>query len=285
MARDRSVEDQDRSWSHRALPVRHPSDHVGSVTGPRSTNPGASSSDAFSVMDRRHAIKALALVAGAPAIAGCGIGESDPVGGGSGIADTPDPSSNPRARGDAWDPDLVNPVIPWERTLSAEELAGLAALCDLIIPADERSPSASAVGAHEFIDEWVSAPYEDNQKDGVLVRGGLIWLDREASRRFGSGSGGVSESTDRPQAEALRFRDLDFRQQAEICDEICNPATAAPELQFAARFFDRVRFLASTAFWTTDEGMDDIGYVGNVALPSWDPLPPEVLHHIGLGGE
>ena len=50
----------------------------------------------------------------------------------------------------------------------------------------------------------------------------------------------------------------------------------------AARFFDRVRDLTSTAFWTTQVGMDDLEYVGNVPLAQWDPPPPEVLRHLGL---
>ena len=33
---------------------------------------------------------------------------------------------------------------------------------------------------------------------------------------------------------------------------------------------------------TTDEGMKDIGYIGNMALPKWDPPPPAVLKHLGL---
>lgn len=50
----------------------------------------------------------------------------------------------------------------------------------------------------------------------------------------------------------------------------------------AARFFDRVRYLTSTAFWTTAEGMRDLEYIGNIPLGQWDPPPPEVLRHIGL---
>jgi hypothetical protein len=57
---------------------------------------------------------------------------------------------------------------------------------------------------------------------------------------------------------------------------------AAPGFEAAARFFDKVRDLTSTAFWTTDDGMRDLQYVGNVPLPRWDPPPPEVLRHIGL---
>lgn len=43
-----------------------------------------------------------------------------------------------------------------------------------------------------------------------------------------------------------------------------------------------MRNLTATAFYTTDEGMKDIGYIGNMALPKWDPPPPAVLEHLGL---
>ena len=218
-------------------------------------------------MDRRHALKVLALAAGGPALAAA-CGPSEP----SDDLDVPNPTSNPRAAGTAWDPDLVSPSVPWARTLSGPDLAALAVLCDVVIPADERSPSASAVGAHDFIDEWVSAPYPANERDGVLIRGGLLWLDREAEARFGS-----------PEPEiAVRFSDLTQAQQHEICDDICYVPDAPGGMEMAARFFDRVRYLTSTAFWTTTEGMADLQYVGNVPLQQWDPPPPEVLRHIGL---
>lgn len=217
-------------------------------------------------MDRRHALKVLALAAGGPALAAaCSPREPPPV-------DVPEPTSNPRAAGTAWDPDLVAPTVPWERTLSGSELVALAVLCEVILPADERSPSASEVGAHDFIDEWVSAPYEANERDRVLVRGGLVWLDREAERRFGGPEPEVS----------LRFADLTTEQQHAICDDIRFEPDAPAGFASAARFFDRVRYLTSTAFWTTAEGMADLRYIGNVPLQRWDPPPPEVLRHIGL---
>ncbi len=218
-------------------------------------------------MDRRHALKVMALAAGGPALAAaCSPGEPAPDLG------VPQPNGNPKAAGTAWDPDLLAPTVPWDRTLTEGELATLAVLCDVIIPADDRSPSASGVGAHDFIDEWVSAPYESNQRDLVLIRGGLVWLARETERRFGSPGPDVS----------TRFDDLSIEQQHEICDDIRFVPDAAEGYETPARFFDRVRYLTSTAFWTTAEGMADLEYVGNVPLQRWDPPPPEVLRHIGL---
>ena len=213
-------------------------------------------------MDRRHALKIMAIAAATPGMVSC-----EPSAPGSDVASVPVPTSNPRAKGTAADPDLIAPVVPWQRSLGADELASLAVLCDVIIPADDRSPSASQVGAQDFIDEWVSAPYPGNERDAVLIRGGLVWLDRESVERFGEG---------------LRFRDLTSEQQHAICDDICFVPDASERYEMGARFFDRVRYLTSTAFWTTTEGMTDLEYIGNVPMAQWDSPPPEVLRHLGL---
>ena len=217
------------------------------------------SEDTPTRVDRRTALKVIAAAAAMPAVlSGCQPTESDP-------AAPLSPGRNPLAAGTPTDPDLLAGFVPWELSLTSHELDTLRALCDLIIPADDRSPAASSIGAHEFIDEWVSAPYEGMKKDKVLVRGGIVWLDGESNRRFGS-----------------RFRELSEAQMTEICDDICYGPDAAPEFQAASRFFDKVRDLTATAFYTTKVGMDDVGYVGNVPLPRWDPPPPEALRHVGL---
>jgi hypothetical protein len=225
-------------------------------------------------LDRRTALKLLAVAAALPALGAC---EPDTGGEDGEPADTeapdgaprsPSGAGNPLARGDAWDPDLISPTVPWEGVLTDDELATLAVLCDVIIPADDRSPSASSVGAHEYVDEWVSAPYDGYRRDQVLVRGGLVWLDAESARRFEGGR---------------RFRDLGDDERRAICDDICDPASARPEHRQAARFFARVRDLTAGAFYTTDEGMADIGYVGNVPVHGdWPPPPPEAFSHLGL---
>jgi hypothetical protein len=174
-------------------------------------------------------------------------------------------SANRLAAGTPTDPDLISPIVPWDLVLTDNELETLAALCDVIIPGDDRSPSASAVGAHEFIDEWVSAPHDANREDLTRIRGGVAWLELESQTRF-----------------QTRFSALTAGQQHEICDDICYEPDAADAYRFAARFFDRVRDLTSSAFWTTEEGMADLGFVGNRAMPAFDGPPREVLDRLGL---
>ena len=165
------------------------------------------------------------------------------------------------------DPDLLNPKVHWQGVLTTDELAVLAVLSDLIIPADDKSPSAQALGAHLFIDEYVSAPYDNSKRALNTLREGLVWLQKTSKTRFDKG-----------------FIALDEGQQTSICDDICWLETASAEHRPGAEMFALVRNLVSTAFFTTIEGMADIGYVGNVPSTTFDGPPPEVLKRLGLEG-
>src|SRR5882672_6493856 len=91
------------------------------------------------------------------------------------------------AVGYGGDPDLKKVYHPgdlWPLTLTRTQRRTATALCDVIIPADSTSPSASAVGVVDFLDEWVSAPYPRHQKDRPVVLEGLAWMNAEAIRRL-----------------------------------------------------------------------------------------------------
>ena len=205
-------------------------------------------------MERRDLVKVLGISAALPVLAGCERPNNE----------TPAPAIRGPA-GTAADPDLLRPKVGWEKVLSAPELATLSALCDLIIPADEKSPSASQVGVPDFVNEWASAPYEYQRSALVRLRGGLAWLDTEAAKRFGEPFGPLTDD-----------------QKSRIADDICHAPRARPEFQAAAQFFDFVRDLTATGFYTTTEGMKDLQYIGNVALPRYDGPPAEVPKHLGL---
>lgn len=176
--------------------------------------------------------------------------------------------SAPAAHGYGTDPNLVADYKPgeiWPLTLTAAQrrLAGI--LADIIIPADEHSPSATAVGVVEFIDEWVSAPYPAQQRDRTKVLEGFAWLDAEAARSFSKG-----------------FADLTAPEQRGICDDICDTARATPARASAARFFTLYRNLTSGAFYSTPAGRKDLKFIGNVRLARFDGPPPDLLKALGL---
>ena len=174
----------------------------------------------------------------------------------------------PGQKGYGTDPNLVKewrPGEPWPLTLGVQARLTTAALCDLIIPADDVSPAASAVGVMDFIDEWISAPYPQQRADREIVLPGLQWIDAEANKRFGKTFAALSDS-----------------QKSAIADDICAPAKARPEFAQAAKFFARFRDLTAGGFYTTPIGMKDIGYTGNVPLAKFDGPPPEALKKAGL---
>jgi len=177
-------------------------------------------------------------------------------------------NSTAAVKGYGTDPDLLKTYHPgdvWPLTLTAAQRQLAAMLADLIIPADDHSPSATSVGVVDFIDEWVSAPYPDCQRDRPIVLAGFTWLDAEAARRF-----------------AKRFAALAPTQQVSICDDICDARRAAPARREAATFFALYRDLTAAGFYSTEAGRKDLGYIGNVPLTHFEGPPPEILKKLGL---
>lgn len=176
----------------------------------------------------------------------------------------------PVKNGYGTDPDLSQVHKPgdlWPLTLTDSQRQTARVLCDLILPADSSSPSASEVGVVDFIDEWISAPYKEQRHDRVTILHGFAWLDTEAASRF---------------APSSSFAALSPEQQTAICDDICSAEKAKPHLAKAAKFFARYRDLTAGGFYTTPQGRQDLRYVGNVPLTHFDGPPPEVLKKVGL---
>ena len=208
-------------------------------------------------MDRRLAIKWM-LAASAGALL------ADPLG-----LSAAAPGAGPGGYGK--DPDLLKEHKPgdyWPLTFSEGVRRDVAALCDIAIPADDRSPSASSLGVHDFIDEWVSAPYAAQAKDRKVVLEGLAWVDTQSRKRFGRA-----------------YSDATPEQRLSLCGEMAPAAPAGSELENPSRFFRRFRNLTMAGFFSTPDGMKDLGYVGNVPLPRFEGPPADLVAKLGLTGE
>jgi hypothetical protein len=171
-------------------------------------------------------------------------------------------------KGYGTDPDLVKEWKaggPWPLTLTERGRLTTQALADLIIPADDHSPAASAVGIVDFIDEWISAPYPQQLGDREIIVPGLSWMDSESQKRFGKDFSAITDS-----------------ERSAIADNICSVSKAKPAFADAARFFAKFRDLTAGGFYTTPVGMKDIGYVGNTPLAKFDGPPLEALKKAGL---
>jgi len=200
-------------------------------------------------MDRRTSLRWI-LAAGAAGAAGALAPAAD------GAEGTPPESS-----------DAVR-VHVWPLTLSVAQRRLVGVLSDLIIPADAHSPAASAAGIVDFIDEWLSAPYPDCQRDRRIVLEGFAWLDAEARRRSGRD-----------------FADIEPVEQAHLCDSICRITGASGAQEMAERFFARYRDLTAGGFYTSPVGRIDLGYVGNLPRPHFVGPTATLLKQLGLPEE
>jgi hypothetical protein len=142
-----------------------------------------------------------------------------------------------------------------ETFFTEKEQKMVTVLADIIIPKDEVSGSASDAGVTEFI-EFMMKDYPDFQ---LPMRGGLMWLENLSLATYDKS-----------------FLDITQEEKMVLVDKIAWPDTAEPDMQYGVKFFNLLRNLTCTGFFTTQIGLNDMGYVGN-RPNQWDGVPEEVL--------
>jgi gluconate 2-dehydrogenase gamma chain len=201
-------------------------------------------------MDRRKSLKALALgtIGGVALLDGCKPGDAKKVAVNKSVADgfTLDRQPEELARYDK--------VIS-ETFFTENEMVVITLLADIIIPKDEVSGSASEAKVPEFI-EFIVKDMPDHQ---TPMRGGLRWLEIYTFKKFNKS-----------------FKDCSPEQRISIVDEIAYPKKAKKEVAQGVAFFNKMRDLTVTGFYTTQMGGEDLGYVGN-RPNQWNGVPDDVL--------
>ena len=141
--------------------------------------------------------------------------------------------------------------------LNEHELATIAVICDIILPATETAGSATDAGVPAFIDFIV----KDLPTHQLPIRGGLMWLDAEANRRFNK-----------------EFISCTSEEEIQIVEDIAypDPDDKKPEMAHGIKFFNLIRNLTLTGYYTTKMGFEDLGVTSNFANV-WDGVPAEVL--------
>lgn len=72
------------------------------------------------------------------------------------------------------------------------------------------------------------------------------------------------------------FIDLNFDEKQKLLDPIAYPEEVSEVLIDQANFFSLLRDLVVTGYFTSEVGINDLGYVGN--QPNvWDGVPKEIL--------
>ncbi|MGZ5246306.1 MAG: gluconate 2-dehydrogenase subunit 3 family protein [Flavitalea sp.] len=209
-------------------------------------------------MDRRKSLKALAvgtLSAGVLLNAGCKDDDKKVTKVKDGAAE------NDNSNFDRQPEEIARYKEVTSKTFfTPEEMATITVLGDIIIPKDEISGSASDAGVPEFIEFIV----KDMPEHQVPLRGGLRWLDLQCLNRF-----------------EKAFKDCSKEQQIAMVDMIAYPKKAKPEMQQGVAFFNRMRDLTVTGFYTSEIGVKDIGYAGNKPN-QWNGVPDDVLKQYKL---
>ena len=145
---------------------------------------------------------------------------------------------------------------------TSEEWRQLHVMVDLIIPKDAKSGSATDAGVPEYMDFFCT----EYASGYAWTREALRWFDGFAYNTFRKS---FSKCTD--------------AERRQLFDQVAWPAKAKPEVREGVNFFNRLRDFTASGFFSSQMGVKDIGYIGNVARPEWKGCPPEALKHLGVG--
>lgn len=137
-------------------------------------------------------------------------------------------------------------------------------LADDIIPADEKSGSASEAGVIDFMDHNLSRE-ETSPETRLAFKGGLRWLDTESRRRFG-----------------VAYAAAAAAQRHQILDDLSWPDRVPPALTQGAAFFSRFRDMTASGFFSSAEGWKDLQYEGHTMVREWKGCPQPALDKLGV---
>jgi hypothetical protein len=206
-------------------------------------------------MDRRKSIKLIATgaIAVPAVVAGCDTDDKKK---------TESAATEPAFNLDRNPAEIENEkrILSMGNFFTDHEMATIAVLANIIIPADEVSGSATDAKVPEFIEFIV----KDMPPHQTPLRGGLRWLDLQCLNKYKNA-----------------FKDCTKEQQIEMIDQIAYPQKARPEMAQGIAFFNKMRDLVATGFYTSEIGVKDIGYIGNTPT-QWNGVPDDVLKQYGL---
>lgn len=140
-----------------------------------------------------------------------------------------------------------------------DEKESIRVLANLILPPNEQG-SIEAAGVVPFI-EFMAKDYEDFQ---LTLRGGLMWLNAQTNTRYGQ-----------------VFAACNPVDQKALLDTIAYELPDRDEQPMEINFFNLIRNLVLTGYFTSEVGIRELGYQGNVPNV-WDGVPQEVLDEMGL---
>ena len=142
-----------------------------------------------------------------------------------------------------------------------QELTTLNKLCNLILPANKNGSieEAEVVQLIEFKAKDIPS-YQKPLRDGIN------WINKESHLNFNQ-----------------KFTDIPEESQKQILDKIAyyDPNQDMSDLPDEVQWFNLLRNLTVTGYFTSQVGIKELGYKGN-SPNVWDGVPQEVLDDHGL---
>jgi len=162
-----------------------------------------------------------------------------------------------------------------DKFFNDHEMATITVLADIIIPKDEVSGSASDAKVPEFIEFIVKdMPYHQ-----LPMRGGLRWLDIESLKRFGKSFVEITSQQQLQIVDDIAYTEIKYTDEK---GNVVTKGKVKPEMKPGIAFFNLMRNLTATGFYTSEIGGKDIGYAGNLSSNKWNGVPDDVLKQYGL---
>jgi len=96
------------------------------------------------------------------------------------------------------------------------------------------------------------------------MRGGLKWLDIQCLSRY-----------------QKTFKDASPEQRIDMVDDIAYPNKVKPGMAQGVAFFNKMRDLTASGFFTSEIGVKDMEYMGNTPN-QWRGVPDDVLKQYGF---
>lgn len=149
------------------------------------------------------------------------------------------------------DLELLNQVF-----FSKEEINTIRVMANLIVP-----PTAEGTIEQAEVPEFIEFIVKDAPSYQEVLREGLQWMDATATEKFGNAFVNCSET-----------------EQKSMLDQV---AFANGEKTKEEAFFATMRNLVITGYFSSEVGINDLGYKGN--QPNiWDGVPGDVLEAHGM---
>tara|TARA_A100000164_G_scaffold156300_2_gene138701 strand:- start:9 stop:698 length:690 start_codon:yes stop_codon:yes gene_type:complete len=152
------------------------------------------------------------------------------------------------------DLELLNQVF-----FSKDEINTIRVLAHLIVPPTEEGNIDQAE-----VPEFIEFIVKDTPSYQKVLREGLLWLDETSTRKF-----------------EKKFVNCKVEDQKLILDKVAFPKDKKSKEEI---FFSNIRNLVITGYFSSEVGINDLGYKGN--QPNfWDGVPDDIMQAHGFSYE